>query len=55
MPQNVTKSMTKTTSLSPDGFQQGGCFSSATRAFYRPPEHSWTSDRPQKQATGKID
>ena len=55
MPQNVTKSTTKTTSLLPDDFQPGGGFSNATRAFYRPPEHSWTSDRLQKQATGKTD
>ena len=31
-------------------FQQGGCLYKPTSGIQRTPKHSWTSDRPQKQA-----
>ena len=36
-------------------FQQGGCLYKPTSGIQWTPEHSWTSDRPQKQASGKAD
>ena len=37
-----------------DGFQQGACTSQLEAFTEWPPEHSWTSDRPQKQASAKV-
>ena len=36
-------------------FQQGGCLYKATSGIQWTPEHLWTSDRPQKQASAKPD
>ena len=36
-------------------FQQGGCLYKPTNGIQWTPEHSWTSDRPQKQASAKAD
>ena len=36
-------------------FQQGGCLYKPTSGIQSTPEHSWMSDRPQKQATEKAD
>ena len=36
-------------------FQQGGCLYKPTSGIQWTPEHSWTSDRPQKQASEKAD
>ena len=36
-------------------FQQGGCPYKPTSGIQWTPEHSWTSDRPQKQASAKAD
>ena len=36
-------------------FQQGGCLYKPTSGIQRTPEHLWTPDRPQKQATAKAD
>ena len=38
-----------------DDFQQGGCLYKPTSGIQRTPEHSWMSDRPQKQASAKAD
>ena len=49
--------MTKTTSQLSDAFQSGGYFSNVTRAIYhlKTTQAFGTSDRSQKQATGKAD
>ena len=36
-------------------FQQGGCLYKPTSGIQWTPKHSWTSDRPQKQASEKAD
>ena len=36
-------------------FQQGGCLYKPTSGIQWTPEHSWTSDRHQKQASAKAD
>ena len=36
-------------------FQQGGCLYKPTRGTQWTPGHSWTSDRPQKQASENAD
>ena len=36
-------------------FQQGGCLYKPTSGIQLTPEHSWTLDRPQKQALEKAD
>ena len=36
-------------------FQQGGSLYKPTSGIQWTPEHSWTSDRPQKQASAKAD
>ena len=36
-------------------FQQGGCLYRPTSGIQWMPEHSWMSDRPQKQASAKAD
>ena len=36
-------------------FQQGGCLYKPTTGTQWTPEHSWTSDRAQKQASEKAD
>ena len=38
-----------------DDFQQGGCLYKPTSGIQWTPEHLWTSDRPQKQASEKAD
>ena len=35
-------------------FQQGGCLYKPTSGIQWTPEHTWTSDRPQKQASAKA-
>ena len=41
--------------LSCGDFQQGGCLYKLTSGIQWTPEHSWMSDRPQKQASAKAD
>ena len=36
-------------------FQQGGCLYKPTSGTQWTPKHSWTSDRPQNQASEKAD
>ena len=36
-------------------FQQVSCLYKPTSGIQWTPEHSWTSDRPQKQASAKAD
>ena len=36
-------------------FQQGGCMYKPPNGIQWTPEHSWTSNRPQKQASTKAD
>ena len=36
-------------------FQQGGCLYKPTSGIQWTPEHSWTSEGPQKQASAKAD
>ena len=36
-------------------FQQGRCLYKPTSGIQWTPEHSWMSDRPQKQASAKAD
>ena len=36
-------------------FQHGGCLYKLTSGIQWTPKHSWTSDRPQKQASEKAD
>ena len=38
-----------------DDFQQGGCKYKPTSGIKWTPKHSWTFDRPQKQASAKPD
>ena len=42
-------------SSSSGDFQQGGYLYKPTSGFQWTPEHLWTSDRPQKQASAKAD
>ena len=46
--------MAKHTSQSCDELQPAVCLSRGYVAIWKPPEHSWTSDRPEKQATAKA-
>ena len=42
--------------MSGGDFQQGGCLYKPTSSIHQwTPKHSWTSDRPQKQASEKAD
>ena len=36
-------------------FRQGGCLYKPTSGIHWTPEHSWKSDRPQKQTSEKAD
>ena len=36
-------------------FKQGGCLYKPTSGTQGIPKHSWTSDKPQKQASAKAD
>ena len=51
----VAKSMVYTINQSYGDFQQGGCLYKPTSSIQWTPEHSWTSDRPLKQASAKAD
>ena len=53
--QNIAKSMAYITNQSYGDFQQDGCLYKPTSGIQWTPEHSWTSDRPQKQASAKAD
>ena len=53
--QNIAKSMVYIINQSYGDFQQGGCLYKLTSGIQWTPEHSWTSDRPQKQASAKAD
>ena len=55
MSQNIAKTMAYITNESGGDFQQGGCLYKPTIGIQWTPEHSWTSDRPQKQASEKAD
>ena len=53
--QNIAKSMAYIINQLCGDFQQGGCLYKPTSDIQWTPEHSWTSDRPQKQASAKAD
>ena len=53
--QNVAKSMVYIINQSYGDFQQGGCLYKPTSGIQWTPRHTWTSDRPQKQASAKAD
>ena len=53
--QNIAKSMAYIINQSYGDFQQGGCLYKPTSDIQWTPEHSWMSDRPQKQASAKAD
>ena len=53
--QNIAKSMVYIINQSYGDFQQGGCLYKPTSGIQWTPEYSWTSDRPQKQASAKAD
>ena len=55
MSQNIAKSMAYIINHSCGDFQQGGCLYKPTSGIQWTPEHSWMSDRPQKQASAKAD
>jgi len=46
--------MAKLSGQSCDDFKLGGCLSIHTTAIWKPPEHLSMSDRPEKQAPGKV-
>ena len=53
--QNIVKSMAYIINQSCGDFQQGGCLYKPTSSIQWTPEHSWMSDRPQKEASAKAD
>ena len=53
--QNIAKSMAYIINQSYGDFQQGGYLYKPTSSIPWTPKHSWTSDRPQKQASAKAD
>ena len=53
--QNIAKSMVYIINQSYGDFQQGGCLYKLTSGIQWTPEHSWTSDKPQKLASAKAD
>ena len=53
--QNTAKSMVYIINQPYGDFQQGGCLYKSTSGIQWTPEHSWTSNRPQKQASAKAD
>ena len=53
--QNIAKSMANIISQSCGNFQQGDFLYKPTSGIQWTPDHSWTSDRPQKQASAKAD
>ena len=52
--QNIAKSMPYIINQSYGDFQQGGCLYKPTSGIQWTPKYSWTSDRPQKQASAKA-
>ena len=50
----TAKSMAYIINQSYGDFQQGGCLYGPTGGIQWTPEHSWTSDKPQKQASAKA-
>ena len=48
---NIAKSMAYIINQSCGDFQQDGCLYKPTSGIQWTPEHSWTSDKPQKQAS----
>ena len=55
MSQNITKAMAYIMNKLGGDFQQGGCLYKPTNGIQWTPEHSWTFDSPQKQASEKAD
>ena len=53
--QNIAKSMAYIINQSCGDFQQGGYLHKPTSGIQWTPKHSWTFDRPQKQALAKVD
>ena len=51
----IAKSMAYIVYQSCGDFQQGGCLYKPTSGIQWTSKHSWTSDRPQKQASAKAD
>ena len=52
--QNIAKSMVYIINQPYGDFQQGGYLYKPTSGIQWTPEHLWTSDRPQKQASAKA-
>ena len=52
---NKDKSMAYITNESDGNFQQGGSLYKPTSGTQWTPEHSWMSNRPQKQVSNKVD
>ena len=55
MSQTIEKYMAYITNESGGDFKQGGCLYKPTSSIQWTPEHSWTSDRLQNQASEKAD
>ena len=55
MSQNIAKTMAYIMNKSGGDFQHGGCLYKPTSDIQWIPEHTWMSDRPQKQASEKAD
>ena len=53
--QCIAKSMAYIINQLCGDFQQAGCLYGPNSVIQWAPEHSWTSDRPQKQASEKAD
>ena len=55
MSQNIAKAMAYIMNKLGGDFQQGSCLYKPTSGIQWTAEHSWMSDRPQKQAPEKAD
>ena len=55
MSQNIAKSMAYFINEPGGSFQQDSCLYKPTSSIQWTPERSWTSDRPQKQASEEAD
>ena len=51
---NISKIMAYIMNESGEDFYQGDCLYKPTNAIQQTPKHSWTSDRPQKQASENV-
>ena len=55
MSQNIAKSMAYIMNELGSDFPQGSCLYKLTSGMEWTPEHLWTSNRPQKQASEQVD